>query len=115
MNARTARRAVVCSALVAAWPAHAQDQSLDCRAAPPHVYPLLDREAALSSFEEMPQGCLKVLFAGCAEAAGKRLLDLGSASICSIGYEALLKQGFGGDFQALMGWWRGQRGPGAGN
>lgn len=47
--------------------------------------------------------------------AGRQILDLGSAAICSIGYEALLKRGFNGDFQALIGWWRRQRDEGTRN
>ena len=63
----------------------------------------------------MPERCLKALFKECGDAAGRQMLDLGSAAICSIGYEALLKQGFNGDFHALIGWWRRQRDEGGAN
>jgi hypothetical protein len=30
---------------------------------------------------------------------------------CSLGHEALLRRVFGGDFNALLAWWRSQREP----
>jgi len=73
------------------------------------AHPLADREAWLSRYEALPPHCLKTLFMVCSEAAKVQLLDLGAAATCSIGYEALLRRGFAGDFQALMAWWRTQR------
>ena len=46
------------------------------------------------------------LVVDCDTAASRQLLDSGSAFSCSIGYEALLKRGFQGDFQAMLAWWR---------
>jgi len=110
MDARAARCLVICAAMALAWPAAAgQVPPADCQAAALQEHPLADRAAALSSFERMPESCLKALFVGCSDAASQGLLDLGSAAVCSIGYEALLKRGFGGDFHALMGWWRRER------
>lgn len=73
------------------------------------THPLANRAESLSRFEAMPPQCLKAMFMVCTEAARTQLLDLGSAAACSIGYEALLRSGFGGNFQALMAWWRAQR------
>ena len=68
-----------------------------------------DRAETISSMEAMPEGCLKSLVVACSRSAGSQLLDLGSAAMCSMGYEALLRKGFGGSFPALMAWWRGER------
>lgn len=73
------------------------------------AHPLAGRAESLSRYEAMPPQCLKAMFMVCTEAARTQLLDLGSAAACSIGYEALLRSGFGGNFQALMAWWRTQR------
>lgn len=115
MKSKAVRCAIACVAIWAVWPAVAQAQPSDCRAPALPTHPLAQRGETLTWFEQMPEGCLKVLFMECAEAAGEQILDLGSAAICSIGYEALLKRGFGGDFHALIGWWRSQRGEPAAN
>jgi hypothetical protein len=73
------------------------------------AHPLASRSESLSRYEAMPAHCLKALFMVCTEAARTQLLDLGSAAACSIGYEALLRTGFGGNFHALMAWWNTQR------
>lgn len=88
----------------------AQAQEHAC--APPQRapgHPLASREETLSRYEALPASCLKTIFLACSHAANAQLLDLGSATACSIGYEALLRQGFAGDFHALMAWWRVQR------
>jgi hypothetical protein len=108
MNSKALQYAIAAALVATGWPAAAQEQSSDCRAPGLQTHPLVDRGAALLSFEQLPEGCLKALFIECAEDAGVRILDLGSAAICSVGYEALLKRGFGGDFHALVGWWRRQ-------
>ena len=109
MNARAVLWIGVCAAALAAGQAGAQGPPAECEAEPPEGHPLADREAAMSVYERMPESCLKALFVGCSDAAGRQLLDMGSAAMCSMGYEALLKRGFGGDFHALLGWWRIQR------
>ena len=57
----------------------------------------------------MGEQCLKQLMVACNESANRMLLDTGSAFTCSIGYEALLRGSFRGDFQAMLAWWRQQR------
>lgn len=68
--------------------------------------PLADRAGLLAEYERLPRQCLETIFRECTAAAGRALLDLGSAAMCSLNYEALLKQGFNGNFHALMAWWR---------
>jgi hypothetical protein len=92
-----------------ALPWAAQAQSADCRAPELPAHPLAARSASMTWFEQMPESCLRTMFMECAAAAHSHLLDIGSATFCSVGYEALLKRGFGGDFHALIGWWRSQR------
>lgn len=89
--------------------AAAEVSSSACHVPPSEVHPLADRDAALSRYEQLPQYCLEAMFMRCSTEAGLQLLDFGSAATCSIGYEALLRRGFAGDFHALMAWWRAQR------
>ncbi|WP_332815039.1 hypothetical protein [Ramlibacter sp.] len=75
--------------------------------------PMLRRQERMAQFEALGEHCLKRLALACDAAASRGLLDPGSAISCSIGYEALLRRGFGGDFQAMLAWWRTQgRAPG---
>jgi len=88
-------------------PQAAQPQA--CAAPAEADNPLADRREQLSLYEGMPEHCLKTLVMECTAVANERMLDMGSAATCSIGYEALLKRGFGGDFKAMLAWWRTQR------
>ena len=80
-----------------------------CEVQPSQAHPLVDRAGMLSRYEQLPPYCLKAMFMQCAAQANEQVLDFGSAATCSIGYEALLKRGFSGDFHALLAWWRNQR------
>ncbi|HYE38688.1 MAG TPA: hypothetical protein VEB23_02075 [Ramlibacter sp.] len=80
-------------------------------ALPAQSTPYADRAGMLAQYERLPRACLTEIFDACTEAASRTLLDPGSAAVCSFGYEALLRQGFNGDFGALMAWWRSQRPP----
>ena len=92
--------------LFAAAPASAQAGDATCTIATEEADPLADRQALIAEYERLPARCLQSIFRHCTEASERTLLDLGSAAMCSIGYEALLRQRFGGDFHALMAWWR---------
>ncbi|WBY00325.1 hypothetical protein PE066_12665 [Ramlibacter tataouinensis] len=67
---------------------------------------LWHRQERLAQFESLGEHCLKRLMVECDAAAGRQLLDPDSAFTCSLGYEALLRRGFDGNFQALLAWWR---------
>lgn len=112
MKARVIRCAAASLMMVAGAPAFAEPPPSGCQVHPSQVDLFFDREAALSRYEQLPQYCLKALFMQCAAQANRQVLDFDNAATCSIGYEALLKRGFSGDFQALMAWWRTQRGEG---
>lgn len=71
--------------------------------------PWPDREASIRRHGHLPDACLKGMVRQCADAAENGLLDGDSAAICSVRYEALLRHGFRGDFEALLAWW--QRAP----
>ena len=73
-----------------------------CSAAIPQGHPLAHRQATISSLEQMPESCLKDFLVQCSDTAGERLMDLGSAGLCSMAYEALLHKGFGGSFRAML-------------
>lgn len=105
---RFAAAAALCAA---AWAAHAGGAPEAQCAAPTaqgnEIFP--DRAETISAMEQLPQDCLKSLVAACGRSANTHLLDLGSAAMCSMGYEALLRKGFNGSFPAMMAWWRGER------
>ena len=83
-----------------------QTEGPECRVEGAPLDMLRDRAAIISRYEQLPELCLKDMFLACSEAAGETLLDGGSAAACSLNYEALLRRSFGGDFNALMVWWR---------
>lgn len=97
--------AVAVPAAVAA-PAGAEPAPARCALSAAEVDPLADRAGTLAQFEGLPSHCLKSIVRRCTTAAGEAMLDTGSAAACSFGYEALLRKDFGGDFQALLAWWR---------
>lgn len=111
MNARAAACAallVACTAAAAGTPQPAPPPSEPAACSAPAgsgSHPLADRSGTLSRFEQLSPECLKTVVVQCAGVANRVLLDLGSAALCSIGYEALLRRGFGGDFHALVAWW----------
>jgi hypothetical protein len=108
MKATMFRCAAALWVAAAGAPAFAESPS-GCQVQPSEVDPFFDREATLSRYEQLPQYCLKAMFMQCAAQANRQVLDFDSAANCSIGYEALLKRGFSGDFRALMAWWHTQR------
>jgi hypothetical protein len=111
MHSHALRCLVAAAALAAVLPAAAAEEST-AAACEPHAAsldPLADRAATQAHYEQLPPACLREIFTACTAAAGQTLLDLGSAAVCSFGYEAFLKQAFGGNFRALMAWWRSQK------
>jgi hypothetical protein len=112
MNHRLLRCVLACAAATSGFPAAAQadsDNTLpspDCRAPAYDGPPLLHRQDRIAQYEGLGEHCLKRLAIECNAAASRQLLDAGSAFACSMGYEALLRRGFGGDFQAMLAWWR---------
>ena len=109
MDAMDLRVFVLATALVCALPAGAQPLPDSCRLPGEGVDPLSDRAGLLAAYERLPTPCLHAIFRACSGASNRHLLDFGSAAVCSFGYEALLSQGFGGNFRALMAWWDTER------
>jgi hypothetical protein len=109
MDARALRCLLAAAAVTASVPAAAEVPP-PCELPASETDPLSDRAGILAQYERLPQACLREIFSACSAAASHTLLDFGSAAVCSFGYEALLKQGFGGNFRALMAWWAAQRG-----
>lgn len=52
---------------------------------------------------------LKRAYLTCDREASRRLLAPGEAMACSVIGEQLLQQGFGGDWERLLAWWRAAR------
>lgn len=110
MQAQALRSVAAAAVVIAALPAAAAEAPESCELPASEVDPLADRAGILARYERLPLACLHELFAACASAANLTLLDFSEAAACSFGYEALLRQGFGGNFHALMAWWHSQRG-----
>ena len=110
MDPRALRGLLAAAVVTASLPALADPPSPACELPASDVDPLSDRAGILARYERLPEACLRDIFTACSSAANVSLLDFSSAAVCSFGYEALLKQGFGGNFRALMAWWHTQRG-----
>jgi hypothetical protein len=87
--------------------AHAGDaESVQCNVTLPGGHPLANRSETIVAMEQqLPESCLKAMLVECNDSANERLMDLGSAAMCSMGYEALLHKTFGGSFHAMLAWW----------
>lgn len=109
MDARALRCLLAAAAILATLPAAAAEPAGQCSIPGEGTDPLADRAGILAQYERLPQPCLQAIFTACTAASSRTLLDFGSAAVCSFGYEALLRQGFGGNFRALLAWWQGQR------
>lgn len=71
--------------------------------------PAFDYESRLvGALRELPDRDLKAHYLRCARASTQRSLGSDEIALCSLGYEILLKRIFGGDFFALLAWWRSQ-------
>ena len=109
MQARALRCLVAAAMVLATPPAAAEPADSECQLPATELDPLANRAVILAAYEGLPQSCLQEIFTACSSAASQTLLDFASAAVCSFGYEALLKQGFGGNFRALLAWWSSQR------
>lgn len=68
-----------------------------------------DRERLLAHFELVGEVNLKAVYLRCARESSQRLLGFEEAARCSIAGEVLKSRHFGGDFNALLAWWRQHR------
>jgi hypothetical protein len=109
MEAGVLRGLALVAIVGTALPALAQASGPPCELPASADGPLADRAGLLARYERMPQACQREIFSACADASAASLLDFDTAAVCSVSYEALLKQGFGGNFHALIAWWREQR------
>ncbi|HEX7889601.1 MAG TPA: hypothetical protein VF522_09605 [Ramlibacter sp.] len=111
MDARALRTLLLAATVaIALPPAAGETVAPSCELPASDVDPFTDRAGILARYERLPPACLYEIFLACSAAANESLLDFGTAAVCSFGYEALLSQGFGGNFRALMAWWRTQQG-----
>lgn len=106
---RSATTFVLSLALLGGAPGTSQAQAPPCRAAGEPLDLLADREEVILGMQRLPPACLEQLMSDCSAAAGQGMLDGGSAAVCSLGYEAMLRGRFHGDFNALLAWWRSER------
>jgi hypothetical protein len=106
MHARTLRGLLAAAALLTLAHARADLAAPRCEIPGSEAGLLADRAGLLAQYRRLPTPCLQQIFRACTEEADRSLLDLGSAAVCSLSYEALLQQEFGGSFPALLAWWR---------
>lgn len=73
--------------------------------------PDIDRVLAgrLEAIAQLSPEDLKRLYLHCSAAAEHGRLGSGEIAMCSVAYEALLGDTFGGDFRQLLEWSRGQK------
>lgn len=98
--------AVMASWCASAQPGPAQAGATECAAATSRIQPVAEHARVQAEFARLSGTCLKELYLRCSREASQGLLDFGAAALCSSGHEALLKGEFGGDFNALLAWWR---------
>lgn len=79
--------------------------SLSVSAAPPY----LDTRHVMAHMERLSEAALKSLYLRCADESSRRVLSLHEAIECSIAADVLKERGFGGDFDAMLAWWRRHR------
>lgn len=72
--------------------------------------PSTPREQLLARFEQMPEPVLATAFLRCDREARARVLSLDDGARCAMAWDALLRRAFGGDVDALIAWWRVNRG-----
>jgi len=84
--------ALVCGAALAQTPAVSTKAS--------------DRERLFAHFQVVDASRLKATYLRCARDSSQRLFGFDEATHCVIAGEVLKARLFGGDFNALLGWWR---------
>lgn len=95
---RHATIAIACAFLMMSAPAFAQRM--------PDVSRASDSQALLARFENVTEADLKTQYLLCSRVSSQRLLTMGEAVVCSMVGEVLKVRSFGGDFDALIAWWR---------
>lgn len=111
MLSKVFRFITIVAAVLASWcasaqPGPAQAGATGCTAATSRIQPLTEHSRVQTEFARLSAPCLKELYLRCSQKSSQGLLDFGDAALCSFGHEALLKKEFGGDFNALLAWWR---------
>jgi hypothetical protein len=99
----------VTQAVGSAAPARAPD---DPRAAAlPTAQQLAAPQPAAPLPSDLSVDRLKAAYLECDRSARTRLIDGATAGLCSTIGEELMRRGFGGDFDALLAWWRSETKP----
>ena len=71
-----------------------------------HQAVLSHEQQLIARIQMLPDDQLKDAYSSCSQDAIQRTPSYGEIALCSIVYETLLKQVFGGDFDALLAWSR---------
>ncbi len=60
----------------------------------------------VAELPELPEPDLKRFFLQCERTVSQGSIGSADIRLCSLAYETLLQSSFGGDFLALLAWWR---------
>jgi hypothetical protein len=69
----------------------------------------VSRDPIRSAMERLSEGEIKSFYVRCSQEAVERRLDGAEATMCSVGYDVLLKKHFSGNFDLLLAWSRAQQ------
>lgn len=69
-----------------------------------------DHDLIRTRLDRLGEPELKTLYLNCCDESERRVLGFEEAARCSIAAEVLKRRSFGGDFGAMLAWWRLQRG-----
>lgn len=111
MLSKTVQATMVLAAILGTWPRSALPGSSQplagrCEIAISRIQPVSQRTRVEAEFAQLSGTCLKELYLRCSRESSQNLLGFREAVLCSFGHETLLKREFGGDFNALLAWWR---------
>jgi hypothetical protein len=71
--------------------------------------PFPDARHVMTHMERLPEDQLKSFYLRCDRESSQRLLSVQEAVECSIAADVLKERSFGGDFEAMLTWWRRHR------
>jgi hypothetical protein len=68
------------------------------------------RDRMLMAFEQLPMSRLEGVFMACDQASSARMMGMDEGAQCAMAWDAMLRRRFQGDVEALLAWWRAERG-----
>lgn len=75
----------------------------------PELTAFAQRDQVVARIERLSELQLKAVVLRCSRESSERLMGFGEAVPCIVAWDALKARSFGGDFNALLAWWRTHR------